>query len=543
MKKRNNRTTIDGFIPRRPGSQLGDKHLSEQEAPIDRNLHTTENTNTRRLGEARQGKLIQQDELAASLRELDSIDDETNGKKGKRLRRHRKDRVKRPLSKPKKIILAVVIALLLIGLGIGGYVVWKAVVAGNNVLEGSVFDLVQNKPLQEDANGRSNFVIFGTAEDDEGGTHDGANLTDSIMVISIDQDKKDAYMLSIPRDLWVEHGQWCSVGYQEKINTVYLCASEDGKNEDAGAKALAKKVGEVTGLDIQYYVHLNFTAVTQAVDAVGGVDVKIESNPPGVGILDRNFDWKCNYTCYYVKYNDGETVHLDGEHALALARARNVNPGSYGLAAGNFDREKNQQKIIQALLEKAVSAGTLTNLGAVTGLIDALGNNLRTNVQTKEVRTLMSLGTEIKPENIIRLSLVNEDEPLVTTGMYLGRSIVRPIAGLLDYSAIAAYVDENVNSTPISREKPKVMVMNGGAAAGVASTEADKLTELGYKILSVENVPSGKYSGVTVYQMTEAKPASGAKLQELYGVTLNTNQPPFSVVGEADFVVIIGASQ
>lgn len=543
MKKNSNRSSVDGFIPRRPGSQLGDLHLNEEEAPIDRSLHTGDNAGRQVLGEARRGKVIGQDDLTASLSELDSIDGEDVEKKGKKRRGRRNDRVKRRLSKPKKIILAIVILLLLAGLGIGGYIVWKAINAGNSVFEGNIFEIVQNEPLKEDANGRSNFLVFGTAEDDEGGTHDGPNLTDSIMVISIDQDKKDAYMISLPRDLWVDHGQWCTVGYQEKINTVYLCGSNDGKDEEAGAKALARKAGEITGLDIQYYVHLNFTAVIDAVDAVGGVEVKIESNPPGVGILDRNFDWKCNYTCYYVKYDDGETVHLDGEHALALARARNVNPGSYGLAAGNFDREKNQQKIIQALREKAVSAGTLTNLGAVTGLIDALGKNLRTNIETKEVRTLMALGSEVKSENIIQLSLVDEDEPLVTTGMHLGRSIVRPIAGLLDYSAIAAYVDKNVNSTPISREEPQIVVMNGGAAAGVAGTEADKLAEFGYTILSVENVPSGSYSGVTIYQLDDTKSASAAKLQEVYGVAPDMTRPPFSVVGQADFVVIIGASE
>src|SRR5690606_37609641 len=158
-----------------------------------------------------------------------------------------------------------------------------------------------------------------------------------------------------------------------------------------------------------------YSAVTKAVDAVGGVDVTIESNPPGMGILDRNFDWKCNYQCYYVKYEDGETAHLDGEHALALARARNAQ-GGYGLAAGNFDREKNQQKILRALREKALSLGTLTNIGAVTELLDAMGENLKTNVDTSEVQTIMALASEIPSEAIIPPDLYDEENPLVPTG-------------------------------------------------------------------------------------------------------------------------------
>jgi hypothetical protein len=272
--------------------------------------------------------------------------------------------------------------------------------------------------------------------------------------------------------------------------------------------------------------------VIDAVNAVGGIDVKIESSHPD-GIYD---------IATGINYKNGQVVHMDGEEALAFSRARNSH-GGYGLGGGNFDREQNQQKVIKALREKAVSAGTLANLGAVTGLFDALGKNLRTNIATKEIRTLMALGSDIKSDDIIQLSLVNEEEPLVTTGMYNGQSIVRPIAGLLDYSAIVAYVDKNVNSTPMSREDPQIVVMNGGAAAGVAGAEADKLSEFGYNVLSVGNAPSGTYTGVTIYQLDDTKTASAAKLQEIYSVTPDTAKPPFSVVGEADFVVIIGSGE
>src|SRR5690606_15960271 len=134
--------------------------------------------------------------------------------------------------------------------------------------------------------------------------------------------------------------------------------------------------------------------------------------------------------------------------------------GGYGLANGNFDREKNQQKIIKALQQKAVSVGTLTNIGKVTGIIDALGRNLRTNFEVSEVRTLMDVGQKMKPESMFSLTLASEDAPLVTTGSYSGQSIVRPIAGLLDYSDIHAYVRQNVSSDPVTREKASVAVLN-----------------------------------------------------------------------------------
>ncbi len=108
-----------------------------------------------------------------------------------------------------------------------------------------------------------------------------------------------------------------------------------------------------------------------------------------------------------------------------------------------------------------MSAGTLTNLGSVTGLIDALGNNLRTNIASKEFRTLMDLGAKMPTDKIISLSLNEEGNMLVTTGNYSGQSIVRPIAGLTDYSQIIAYVNREILSEPYMKEDPHVTVLNG----------------------------------------------------------------------------------
>ncbi|HJM04321.1 MAG TPA: LCP family protein [Candidatus Saccharimonadaceae bacterium] len=540
-----NRSSIDGFIPRRPGAELGDLHEFEEAAPVDRTLHTGDDEVRETVGIARADKELGRSDIDESLRDIDEISaSEKPTRKERRLQKRqkrlmRKNRQQRPKSLVRRIVKWFFILLLVAALAAGGYLAYRVFIAGNNVFEGNIFDIVQSQPLKEDENGRSNFLIFGTAEDSEGGTHEGGNLTDSIMVASVNQTTKDAYLISIPRDLWVDYNRTdCLVGFRGKINAVYFCGSNDGQDEKAGAEALRAKAGEILGLDVQYYVHLNFTAVIEAVDAVGGVEVTIETDDPR-GILDRNFDWKCNYTCYYVNYEQGEVVQLDGEHALALARARNA-AGGYGLAGGNFAREQNQQKVLRALVEKASSAGTLSNLGAVTGLIDALGNNLRTNIETKEIRTLMGLGMDIAPESILSLSLVNEDEPLVTTGNISGQSIVQPLAGLYVYTDIQRYVDRNLNASPVVREDPQLSVYNGGRAAGMAQTEADRLTDEGFTVLSVDNAPEGTYAPVEIYALTEEKPASAAALERLYGVEVRTTPPPASVVGATDFLIILG---
>jgi hypothetical protein len=193
------------------------------------------------------------------------------------------------------------------------------------------------------------------------------------------------------------------------------------------------------------------------------------------------------------------------------------------------------------LTEKAVSAGTMTNLGAVTGLMDALGNNLRTNFDAKEIRTLMTLGNDINTDQIRSISLVDEDVALVTTGNVGGQSVVRPIAGLFNYRDIQAHIREQLSSDPVTKEKAGIDVLNGSSTAGVAQRQADKLNEQGFIIKDVGNAPEGQYDKVTIYQIGTGNPATAAKLKEVYGVEVRATAPPFQVIGDAKFVVVFGA--
>jgi len=320
---------------------------------------------------------------------------------------------------------------------------------------------------------------------------------------------------------------------------VYSCFSADGKNEKAGANALKDKVGEVTGLDVQYYVHMNYGVLRDAVNAVGGVSVVIDSDDPR-GIFDDNFDWKCKYQCNYVKYKNGPTGLMDGEHALALARARGASGNTYGLAGANFDREKYQQKILVALKERAASAGTLTNVGKVTALIDAMGKNLRTNFQTSEIQTLMKLGREVDAKEITSLSLNSEENVLVTGTNIGGASVLVPSAGIYEFGQIQAYVKKQLSSSAVVREAANVVVLNATAQAGVAQEEADLLEDKGYIVTTTGNAPAGNYGDYAVYAVSKDKPGTKKALAKRYDVTVKTSKLPVVVAAGTDFVVIIG---
>ncbi|MBC7868933.1 LCP family protein [Candidatus Saccharibacteria bacterium] len=542
---KNKRPSIDGFVPRRNGSQLGDFHRTKRPSAnagsVNRSLHTG-NRVRQSVGEARTSQAIGRSDIDESLREIDTS--EPPAKAISRRQRRRLAKQSQPRSKLRRILRGFFITLVIIGVIAAGWLAFKTFLAGGNIFRGSIFDILQSQTLKQDSDGRSNFLILGTSEDDPG--HGGAFLTDSMMVLSVDQTKKNAYMFSIPRDLYVKYGMACNSGYEGKINEYFNCVNDNYGSNDAEQERLSQTqafVGDIVGVDIQYGIHVNNTVIKDAVDAVGGVDVNIQGSNGDPGVYDTNFDWRCKYKCNLVKYTNG-VHHLDGAHALYLAMARGDIAPTYGLGNSNFDREKNQQKIIIALKEKAVTTGTLTNLSKVTSLIDALGQNLRTNIQTGEIQTLMKLGAEIKADNIKSISLFDDDKSVVKSGNYNGASVVMPSAGIFDYDDIRAFIDETLSSNPVTREKAGIVVLNGSGVEGAGQAQADRLRAKGFIISAVDNAPEGTYNGIEIYQIDASKTATIAKLKEFYPkAIIKTTTPPVVVDVDTSFVVIVVSSQ
>lgn len=535
-----NKNAIDGFVPRRPGGQLSSQSGNERPADIPTGLKRHE-VPRREInpGQKQQSDLglARTADISASLKSIDDTDEPKKKGKG-RGRRLKRD--KKPKSRKRRIIKWSIIALVAIILGVVGWILYKGLTATNNIFQGSILDIVQNQPLKEDENGRSNVLLLGTSEDDPG--HEGAYLTDSMMIVSIDQSEKVVDMVSIPRDLYVEYGMACPSGYEGKINAYFSCINEDFESKEAEEERLTKSrefIGEIFGLDIQYAVHVNNTVIKEAVDAVGGIDVDIQGSNGDPGILDRNFDWRCNYECYYVNWENG-VHHLNGEQALYLTMARGSVAPTYGLGNSNFDREANQQKVILALQQKAISTGTLTDVGKVMGLIDALGHNLRTNFATKEIRTLMQLGMDIPSGDIKRIDLFDDENPMVTTGNVGGASVVLPVAGQFNYTQLQTFIHEKFSATPVTREGAQVSVLNASGVSGLAQREADALQAEGFVINTVGDAPEGEYVDVEVYQIGDGYDKTRKKLEELLGVTVSKETPPGEITEGTNFVVIFG---
>lgn len=383
-------------------------------------------------------KTVADDKLSRDIEEsLDDLfgDDSSNDKQPSHIRssktnRHDKSALagkklgkrRKPWSTKKKVIVGIVsvLAALLIALGVYGYMLLNKT---SSIFGGSPADILSPKPLQQ-TNGRTNVLVYGTSEDDAG--HKGALLTDSIMVLSVDNNKKIADMFSIPRDLWVSYGANCSNGSAGKINAYYQCALAANNNDQAKAGMyFGKLVTQVTGLNIHYYVKVDYTAIKGITDALGGIDVDVWSQDPR-GIYDAKTNFKIG----------SGVQHLNGEQALILSRVRN-SKGGYGLPASNFDREKNQQRIVKAIQKKALSAGVLANPQKALGILDSLGQNVKTNINMSELGTAIGLANGLNGD-INSIDIKNQ----LKSARMNGASALIPKAGQDQYSALQTFIQQ-----------------------------------------------------------------------------------------------------
>lgn len=353
--------------------------------------------------------------------------------KSKKQKTKKADKNKVPLwAKIVMITLSVILVLIITAITL----MYMLLSHSTAVFKGNPMDILISSELKKDENGQTNFLIFGTSEDAKG--HGGQELTDSILVASINQEYKTAKVFSVPRDLWVNYSvagsepMSCTVGDRGKINATYLCALEEYKNsmsvsnaKDAASLYFAKKISEVTGLSMHYYVAADWSAVKMIVDKIGGIDVDVYADDED-GIHD---------SCQNIDLKKGMYYNMNGDLAMKLARARNAAcaSGDYGLSRSNFDREINQQRIMNAIKNKVSSIGILMNPGQVISIIDGLGDNLRTNIVMSEVRTLIDFGTKLEGE-IQPISTIDQ----FGTGRIGLSSVVIP-AGASTYSEGSLY--------------------------------------------------------------------------------------------------------
>jgi len=427
----------------------------------------------------------------------------------------------------------VTAALVLI---LGGFLFTKGFFKINKVFKGggsaaALQDNVQPSLLKGEGDGRINVLLLGRGGDG----HDGPDLTDTILIMSIDPVNKTANMVSIPRDLWVS-----SNGSSTKINAVfanakYKALATNGKNEaaaeKAGISAIESMTTQVLGIPIHYYGMVDFAAFQQAVDTVGGVDINI---PASAAVKDYMYD-ESTHKPYTLDVQAGNQ-HFNGLRALMFTRTRHTS------ARGDFDRTERQRLFIEALSQKILSAGTYTNPVKVSQLMSDFGDHISTDFSVNDSLRMAQIMKEIGTGNIKSIGLADPPNNFVRTDTINGLSVVVPTAGAGEYADIQNYIRNTIKDPYLAKENAAITVLNGTTVPGLAGDTGDKLKSYGYNVVTVASAPSSDYQTTVLLDVSGGKkPFTKNYLEKRLGVKATTTSPDpnLSTTG-ADFVVILG---
>lgn len=371
--------------------------------------------------------------------------------------------------------------------------------------------------LRGEGDGRINILMLGIG----GQGHDGSNLSDTMMVASIDPNTKNVAMLSIPRDLYVK-----IPGYGgSKINAA---------NAYGGPELAKKVVSQMLDLPIHYYVQVDFAGFKQAVDSVNGVDILNTANLYDPEYPCENERGYCTFKLIPGQY------HMDGKAALRFSRCR------HGSCGGDFGRAARQQMIMVALRQKALEASTLTNPVKLAGLIDSAGSHLKTDLKLDEMKKLAAI---IKDIDIAKATQKVLDETpagllVAGSGQFPGAgSIELPRAGAFNYTEIQELVHSIFIDGFLKQENAAIEIQNGTAKEGLAAAVVKQLSAYNYNVLGAKTAAEQTHAVSTIYDYTSGKkPYTVKYLEARFGVKAQQAAAAPAVAGQQspDITVIVG---
>ena len=324
------------------------------------------------------------------------------------------------------------------------------------------------------AKDRINILILGKAVPN----YPGSDLTDTIILASINPQTYESSLLSIPRDLLVKIP---GSSQQTKINAVYVYGLKSG-GQQKGIELLEKVVTEVTGQQIDYYAMINFTAFQQAIDAVGGVDVEVTDD-----IFDDRYPGP-NYSYETFQISKG-WHHLDGTTALKYVRVRH-NSG------GDFGRARRQQQVIEAAKDKFFAKrGIKESLDFFNGMLKIVQSNVKTDVEFSDYFPFLFLAKDVNVHQVVNKVLDNSEEGLlVDYHPVMGRVAaytLRPRAG--NYFEIKKLAKNIFNLDDLQRreqarlgENALVTVLSAPKYSEYRARVENILRDKGYQVIQVD---------------------------------------------------------
>ena len=237
---------------------------------------------------------------------------------------------------------------------------------------------------------KKTFNIY-VAGGDAYGSIENVTNTDVNMIITVNPKERKLLLTSIPRDYYIKLPSFGENAYDKLTHAGYY-----------GIEESVKAIENLLDMDINYYIKVNFSTIEKIIDSIGGIDVY------------NDYEFRDNaFRKYYFKVG---MIHMNGNMALAFAREREA------YIDGDIQRVKNQQKVIEAIINKATSStAIITNF---SGILDSVSESLSTNMDTKSINRFVKMQlNDMRGWNIESNNLVGTDLYTIETYTFPGTNL------------------------------------------------------------------------------------------------------------------------
>ena len=335
----------------------------------------------------------------------------------------------------KKILLMFFSLLAVTTIGIGAYGLtilnqstntlsktYKGIGGENNVI-------AENKPMT--------ILLMGVDTGSGSREDQWVGNSDTMILVTVNPQTSETTIMSLERDILTNITQDGET-VQAKLNAAYA---------QGGAELAIETIQDLMNIHIDRYAMINMKGLVQLVDKVGGITV---NNP-----FDFDISIEENEPEYTAKIPPGRQ-EIDGEQALVYSRMRYQDP------EGDYGRQKRQREVIEKIIKKIL---TLDGLSNYQGIIEAVSDNMQTNISLDTDSLMQLMGYRDALKNIRMEQLKGEDATLADGGSY---QIVTS-EHLLKMQNI---LRKSLGLSPLRKLKTSAVLLDGDEAAGTVSSES-----------------------------------------------------------------------
>ena len=373
-------------------------------------------------------------------------------------------------------VLAGLVVLVLVSVA-GGYLLYRHL--DSNITVQQVDPGTLTTPGSSGTGAPMNILVMGSdtrvGQNGEGGSAKDTPTaaSDVVMLVHVSADRQRALVMSVPRDTWV-HVPGCGK-YKDQMGKFNLAYTFGGPS------CTIKLFKQVTGLEIDHFIVVDFNGVKDIINALGGVDF-----------------------CLAKPYKDTQYTGLDlpagqqvinGDQGLAFLRVRH----NVGDPTGDLGRLKRQHAFLSAMLRQVESQSILTNAPTLLKVLNATTSSITTDPGLGSLLKLKDLAQSLqnlKPANITFVTMPNKDAG-DNSNVLLDAPAAQPLFDAIKNDTawpapVTATPSSSAPANPLKTapDQIHVRVLNGTSTTGLAKKVADQLAAEGFIIDGIATAPA-----------------------------------------------------